>query len=252
MNPENEYPRLSKAPIVLAILEIKFTSPDEVSNDSLASLKERFSDEYPGYSTVNTAQLEFRPELVKTPISIKSTNLTSHNFISASKKHEFNLSVDTFTFKQHGEYTEWSEFKKLALSAWGKCAAFIQPGKITRMSIRYVNSIDIPASSDAVLPQQQIFKTFIAYTGQNYNKPISHYFLRYTHPPDDNMITVHFAQELKAGTGDSLPFIVDIDVLYTREENSDANIEAKFDELRIIKNQYFFNNLMPHTLDLIK
>src|SRR4051812_46875150 len=127
MAEKKQFPTISKAPIILAILEIKFLCDGTVTNNSLLSLKKVFKDSFPTHTALSSVDIQFKPELEKTPISVKGTNLDGHIFISESKKHEFFISKDTFTFKQHGNYSQWSEFKSQALKAWTLCAEEIKP-----------------------------------------------------------------------------------------------------------------------------
>jgi len=249
----NQFPKLAKAPIVLAILEIKFKTSEEKTNSNLQPLEVIFKKNFPIHNTISTAEVEFKPELEKTPISLKSTSLSGHSFISEDKKNEFFISTDTFTFKQHGEYDTWAKFKEKALSAWAKCLAVIEPKTTERLSLRYINSIEISATKNAALAQEIFLNTFIASYGSLQKTPISEYSLRYTHPLNENKIMVNFAQELRQGSGDKFPFIIDIDVLYISSEKlNDSSIQNKFDELRKIKNEYFFDNLTDSTYIQIK
>lgn len=252
---QKKYPTLSKAPIILAIMEIRFSPRPSLKVTDLKSLKGVFKETFPNHSELSSAEIKFSAGGDKTPVSIKNTGVTGQLFTSADKKHEFNLTIDTFNFKQHGPYGTWEEFKDAGLAAWEKCYQLIEPSATSRISIRYINNIEIPIAPDAKAPQLHFFKTFIANTGSVVNtKPISNYFIRYTHPAGDDNIRINFAQELKIGPPGTFPFIIDIDVLFEKQ-NSSADIQFisnKLDELREIKNHYFFDNLTEHTYNLIK
>jgi uncharacterized protein (TIGR04255 family) len=252
---QQKFPKLSKAPIILAILEIKFPAPSALKISDLRSLKGMLKDTYPHYLEVTNTEIKIEAAQDKTPVSIKNTGLAGFTFSSANKKHDFYLTLNSFNFKQHSQYESWNDFKSVALAAWEKCSELIDPVALSRVSIRYINNIEIPVAPNSHMPQQEFFKTFIANTGTVVNiKPISNYFLRYTHPAGADNILIHFAQELKIGLPDRYPFIVDIDVIYEKDNQATnlAMISNKLDELRDIKNQYFFDNLTDYTYNLIK
>jgi len=248
-----EFPKLSKAPIVLAILEIKFIAGEGVTNDHLQSLREIFQPDFPTHQRINNLEIEFKPEFEKTPVSVKSNFLSGHSFISEDKKIDFFVSVDTFTFKQHGEYDHWGKFKEKAFFIWEKCLHIVKPKKTERLSLRYINSIELSIKLSKDVPQEQFLNTFIANNGSVQKTPISQYSIRYTHPLNENKIMVNFAQELRQGVSGKFPFIIDIDVLWLDTQEFDSNLIAnKFDEIRKIKNMYFFDNLTESTYNQIK
>ncbi|TXH23716.1 MAG: TIGR04255 family protein, partial [Cyclobacteriaceae bacterium] len=121
------------------------------------------------------------------------------------------------------------------------------------LSLRYINNIEIPIQENQSIPAQNLFRTFISNDGKHKSEGISNYSLKYTHYFQESNVMVHFAQELLNGPPGVLPFIVDIDVIHTKDYKlEDIDVERKFDELRTTKNEYFFDNLTPDTLELIK
>jgi len=243
------YPRLSKAPIVLAILEIKFHTDAKVKD--LSRLKKILKEDFPTQSDRSGAEINIPPNIQTTPISVRSTGVNGYVLISESKKHELFVSADTFTFKQHGAYEDWSSFKKIGLTAWSKCDDVIKASKTTRLSLRYINSIEIPTLND-IVQQEQVFRTFIVSSVSHRTEPISTYNFRFSQMVNEKT-QVNFAQELKPGDGKSLPFIVDIDVLRIEDQKKDlALITSTLDELRNLKNKYFFDNLTDSTYNILK
>jgi len=247
-----KYPTLSKTPILVAILEIVFKSDESVKIESLRPLKGIFKQDFPNQLENKLTELQLRPDLDKTFLSLKDKGTNGFVFASETKKRDFTISTVSYNFKQHGKYSTWEEFKREALDIWIKCIPIVCPKTVSRISIRYLNSIEIDSNNELV-KAEKLFNTYIVNSGGGSQKPISNYFVRYTNPELEDNITVHFAQELKIGASGSLPFIIDIDVLFNNEMEYDYEKLSKIlDQLRIIKNDYFFDNLTDFTLDLIK
>jgi uncharacterized protein (TIGR04255 family) len=248
------YARLTKAPIVLALLQVQFrSSADSVTK--LGGVKEVLKATYPHHLVQNAAQVSINEFAQITQTGVAPD---AYSFVSESRKHEITISLDKFTFAQHGAYEDWASFKKMALDGWNKVRPLIQLTEINRLSIRYINSLEISSRSNKNEAAPKLLHTYIGYSGpagEIGKTPISTYFLRYTHQDDDRKTTVHFGQQLRSDvTKDEVfPFIVDIDVLRaTAGQPSNADIEKQFDELRDLKNFYFFNNLTESTLNQIK
>jgi len=246
------FPLLSKAPITLAILEIRYETDNTITNESLKLAKSNLKDGFPVHNFTTDAQFELRPEPLKTTLQLKSSHISGNIFMSSSRKHEILLSTKNFNFKQHGLYSNWNDFRDTAMDAWEKCLPVIKPQSISWLSLRYINNIEIPLSGAGSIPAETLFKTFVANEGSSKFQSIATYALRYTHVLD-NAITVHFGQELLQGPIGILPFIVDIDVIHSKPYGmGQINLQEKFEELRNIKNEYFFDNLTDKTLELLK
>ncbi|MFM7859478.1 MAG: TIGR04255 family protein, partial [Flammeovirgaceae bacterium] len=156
-------------------------------------------------------------------------------------------------FRQHGKYNSWADFRNAALAGWKQCQPLIRPRIFTWLSIRYINNIEIASPNNEKVLAESLFKTFIANEGKNKNQAIAAYALRYTHFHEAENVMVHFGQELLQGQLGTLPFIVDIDVIHNKSyEPTEINIQEKFEMLRDIKNDYFFDNLTQSTLELLK
>ena len=205
----SDFQRLSKAPIILSVLEVKFAPPDSMTIKDLAGLKVIFKEDFPVQVERNQAQFQFNPSSKTVPVNVQQD---AYVFTSTSKKHEILITTDSFSFLQHGSYDTWAAFKKVGLGAWIKCESFIKPTSIDRLSVRYVNSVELPYPPNTVQTQEKFFKTTIV--GPTTGKPIQQYSMRFTHPAGDDGIMVHFAQDLKPGVSGLFPFIIDIDVLY--------------------------------------
>jgi uncharacterized protein (TIGR04255 family) len=251
----SSYPQLSKAPITMAILEIRFTSPASITNEGLRDAKDVLKENYPTHNYTTNAQIELKPDQLKTIVQLKSSQISGNIFQSPDRKREILLSTVVYNFKQHGSYTTWADFRDAALDGWHKCKRLLNTELITWISLRYINNIEIPVEQNKSIPAESLFKTFIANEGQNKEQSISAYSLRYTHHTDEKNLMVHFGQELlpalPEATG-ALPFIIDIDVIYNKSHQpSDIDIDQKFEELRDIKNDYFFDNLTDNTYKLL-
>lgn len=248
-----QYPQLSKAPITMAILELRYVAEDGITDEGLRDVKNVLKDDFPTHNLTTDTQFEFKPDQHKTSLQLKNSRVSGNIFFNASRSKEIQLSTRSYNFKQHGSYSSWSEFCDSALTSWDKCKLFVKPKSISWLSLRYINNIEIPLKDNLSVPAEGLFNTYISNVGKNQKQAISAYSLRYTHFDEEKKLTIHFAQELLPGPTGILPFIIDIDVIHRDEyKPSEIDVRAKFEELRNVKNSYFFDNLTKSTLDLIK
>lgn len=256
MASKKTYPRLSKAPIAMAILEIRYNPPETLTNEGLDGVKKALEKEYPIHSYTRNAELEFRPDQQNSTslVHVKSNSISGILLQSASRKQEIQLSIKSYNFKQHGSYTTWEDFKSVALDGWNKCRPFVKPESINWLSVRYINNVEIPFKEGETVFPKDIFKTFIATEDESNLKALANYMLKFSHMDEKENLVIHFGQELLQGQNGILPFIVDVDVIFNQSSAlfSDNEIAEKFDYLRQVKNEYFFNNLTKSTLNLLK
>ncbi len=233
---------------------MQFEASPGVINAGLKEIIPRIKDWFPIHNERKSAEIHLNEALgEKTPLTVKSITDEGHSFHSESREMELILSTELFNFKRYSNYTTWESFKEEALTTWEKCVLSINPIKIKRLSLRYINNIEIDkGDDDAKINPADYFNTNISFEKPLQPPSLSNYKIRYTIPLIEEKITIHVSNNVEISVNDKYPFLIDIDVLYNDvvDYNYD-DVKKKLDELRDIKNYYFFNNLTPKGLKLI-
>lgn len=249
MTEENIYSTLENAPIILAILEVRYNSPSTSKIDDLLVLNRTLSVKYPQYNKQYVGNISFENVKEETIASI-NPKVDSYIYMSSDKQRVLTLSLKNFNFQQRGKYSNWDLFKAEAKESWEICMKELQNINVTGISLRYINKIEIPVS---VENPAEYFKTSIVSTSDASPSNVGSYQIRYIDYLTESHIHTIVAQQLEPGNGTTLPFIFDIDVHYTKQPNDSIEfLWEKFDELRTIKNRIFFKNLTDKTKNLFE
>jgi uncharacterized protein (TIGR04255 family) len=167
-------------------------------------------------------------------------------FRTADEKTIAQFRVDGFTFNRLRPYTSWEELFPQALELWHLYATVSRPEVITRLAVRYINRIMLPAGAITFEPYLRAAPVIPPELPQS----ISSFLTRVTISDPQTDIAAHVAQALEANTPEQrLIVILDIDT-YKQSEFAidDPVIKQTLQQLRDFKNIVFFNSLTEETL----
>jgi len=180
------------------------------------------------------------------PPVVQDLGLQGYVFKTSDEKTIAQFRVDGFTFNRLRPYTSWEELFPQALDLWYLYSRVSGPEVITRLAVRYVNRITLPAGAIT-------FETYLRAAPViplELPQSISSFLTRVTISDPQTDIAAHVAQALEANTSEQhLIVILDIDA-YKQSEFAidDPMIEGTLQQLRDFKNQIFFNSLTEETL----
>jgi uncharacterized protein (TIGR04255 family) len=215
--------------------------------EEFASLKTPFAERFPNVD--ERRGLQTIVDMIEgqgQPTVVKDLGLQGYFFKTSDKKTIAQFRVDGFTFNRLHPYTSWEELFPQAMDLWRVYSSIAKPDVITRLAVRYVNRIVLPAGPTA-------FETYLRTAPvipPELPQYISGFLTRVTiHDPQTD-IGAHVAQALEASPpGNRLAVILDIDAYKQREfPTDDPAIEQTFDQLRAFKNLIFFNSLTDDTI----
>lgn len=241
--------KLERAPIILAVCEIRYDDIETFDKISFKDLKNELK-EYSTYEERVTGNIMLRDLIDEKVASIQNKKIDSHLFISDNKRRDFVVSQKKFDFSQHFNYIDWLDFILEVKKVWAILTKKVGALNIRGISLRYINKIEI---SELIEDPTEYFNTSIQ-VNDKINIPfISNYSIRYTvQYPDKNQRAI-VQQSLEDFNKNSFQYIFDIDVHQDKLNTLDDSIIWKiFDDLRDLKNELFFNNLTEKTLNLIK
>lgn len=243
------YPKLGKAPIILAILQIQYRLKNFVNNQTFSDIKP-IREKYPIVNQSNSAQIEFNPNNVKTPVALKSFTNDGYSFSSKDGLKSLSISNNAFTFQLAAPYTKWSDFFKEAIEGWILCGLEDNVEIVLSQSIRYVNTFEITVEKNIIEPSEY----FNSYLVVNPKYPdYTRYLFQYSIPLDAEGVIAHIGTEIRESTTNVFPFVFDIDVICLKsQEYNIAKVKEMFEKLREYKNSIFFSTLKEKTINLFK
>ncbi|MBI4767913.1 MAG: TIGR04255 family protein [Deltaproteobacteria bacterium] len=235
-----EYPTYPNAPIIEAILDIHAFLPINVSLDQLRSLHARIQDRYPEkqerIAIKSSFNLDFKE---KRPITTGLSKIDGFLFRSSIEGKIVQSRLDGFTFNKLKPYESWILFSAEAKEMWNYYCELVNPIKINRFSLRYINKIIIPFNADI----KDYFLTGPE-IGNKLPQTFGSFFMRLEVPNEkiDSVGLINIASQPAEESG--FPIIFDIDVIRNIVISSnDEKLWLYFEELREFKNVIFFESL---------
>jgi len=233
------------APIREAVFDIQVSNTERMSQVEIENLHTLFSSKYPKKRVLN----RFFGKL-----EMKDGNGISNNtnsefrgliFSNNSNNRQVQFRIDGFTLNFLSPYNNWEELFSEAKKLWEIYNSGLNPIKINRIALRFINKIDIP------LP-------FISFQEYITNMPpipkslpqfYKNFFMQIEVPCEYEKYTAIITETIETPTKEIIPFILDIDVF--KEIHNDFNIDD-FKYLRLIKNSIFEDFITDKTRNLFK
>jgi uncharacterized protein (TIGR04255 family) len=246
-----QWPRLSKAPIVEAVLDIRVrfqTAPDA---RRLESFQEAIRDRYPVKLGRVRLETEVRVENQGQSVQqgVRRSGPDGFLFRDSTQKRTVQVRSDGFTFNWLHPYDTWEALRDEAREHWERYRETLNPEVVTRIALRYINRIELP------LP----FKEFGDYIktqpviAPGLPQALQMFFMRLEIPePQRGLVgIVTETIEPQSSDGRHLPLIFDIDVI--RETTFDPAgplVWETLEQLRDFKNELFFGSITDKTKEL--
>lgn len=253
INTAETFAHLPRAPITEAIIQIRgrVVAPwDETP--TFAQLKSALPD-YP----TSDSQRAFQQQFVFAP-GASATPPVDLGWAGAAFRNSTNTQVvnflrDAFSFSRLEPYETWSQFSAEALRLY---TIHVEQGQLTeaqRIGLRFINQFEVPSD---------IFNLGDFFTQP---LPVAHTELPLTRAlffhqdtfmvpdyPYGVTVTRTFQPASPAPTGDIIgpKLILDIDVFTSGPtQAAPAQVRARLEEMRWLKNKLFFGSLTPSTID---
>jgi uncharacterized protein (TIGR04255 family) len=221
------------APITEALIDIRVELPASVVGlQALESIHNRVKEWYPTRNKRLYLQGQFS---AGDAIGASATQTEmGFAFSSGDGKQIFQARRDGFTFSRLRPYGSWPELRDEARRLWHVYREAVNPEKITRVAVRYINQIDIPI---AATDYKDYFRT-IPEVSPDLPQGLSGFFMQLQFPQTDLWGMLVLTQA-------TLPYpatnsvILDLDVFKVTETVSDEDVWAMLETLRDRKNEFF-------------
>lgn len=242
----NNWPHLSKAPVVEGLIDIRVEHSPTVTLDSLKSACDELAADFPSREELRsvTGQFSFSPEGGPS-FSAEAPAPIGLILRSADQQWVAQFRLDGFTLSRLQPYASWENLKTRAVDLWGKYRVVAQPQKIIRVATRFINRIPLPEG-------ESFDKTFTTTFSIAASLPqaVTGFLLRVVIPFENEQSLAIVTQALPENSQDCT---FDLDAFaVTPDGLSESCVWTKLEQLRNIKNRLFFESLMQETLERFK
>jgi len=236
------------APITEAIFDIKVEGSGVDNIERLEEIHRKTQSEFPNvrkksnYSGVIT----FKPDTQNVHTENKMLPL-GFVYSNGDGSRQFQARLDGFTYNMLSPYTQWEDFSLNALQLWNIYEAVLRPTAITRIALRYINRIMLP------IPFRDFDDYFTSMPSIPKNLPqtFSGFFTQIKIPIIKENRFVILTHTIEEATSSKLPFIIDIDAFELNNIHP-RELQDKFNELRVLKNEIFENCITDETRKLFE
>lgn len=240
-------------PITEAVFDIRVSLPDATNLDVLKSFHNEVKERYPIIRDRRKIEGGFRFDAGAKPRVISSKDeIYGYMFYSSDQSSVVQARLDGFSFNKLKPYSNWEEFSKCAFDLWGIYVKIARPCKINRLSLRYINRIELPlplkSFDEYVLTSPGLAPTIDFGVANFFTKMVM------TNPEIDAIANLTEAIEQEDTVKNVLPLIFDIDVVKNVDlevSNMDAVVDI-MNKLREFKNKLFLESFTDKTKDLFK
>jgi len=143
INLKEEFPHLNSAPIVEAVIDIRF-APSSAWNE--ADLKEALAKSLSAYSKIEPLR-ETKFKFVTTGSDRfvqEDQGCVGLKFTSDNEYYVAQFNRANFVFSRLVPYQDWASFYSEAMRLWNLYDELIKTKEIGRVGVRYINCIEVP------------------------------------------------------------------------------------------------------------
>lgn len=146
------------APIEEARLDFRVIPNAELNAEDLLKIQEYIGDKYPLIAENHLYSGQVNLAEVGAEVEHKDTRIhRGYTFRASESTSEFSARVDGFGFSVGAPYDRWETFRDEARRLWDAYRALADPLAIDRVSVRYINRIDLPEAEFRV---EDYFRTY--------------------------------------------------------------------------------------------
>jgi uncharacterized protein (TIGR04255 family) len=247
INVAEKFDHLPHAPITEAIIQVRgrVLAPWE-ENSTLTRLKSALPD-YPNRESVRTIQqdLTLSPDAQPETTPVIDLGWSGAVFRNNARTHVANFHRDAFSFSRLAPYETWGQFSAEALRLYQIHLDYSQLTQAQRIGLRFVNEFDAPVDSFNIA---DFFTQPLPVAHTELPLPRALFFHRDTFIVPDYPYGITVTRTLQPASP-APKLILDIDVFTSEPFSAEpAQVRARLDEMRWLKNKIFFGSLTPTAL----
>jgi len=238
-------------PITEALIDIRVQLPNDVSLTDLGKLHDKIKGSYPDKKARKKWEgtLELKNEQ-EPHVKTAHFEIDGYHFKSPDGKQVVQYRLDGFTFSRLRPYTKWEDLFSEARKLWDVYRTNTNPVLVSRLAVRYINSIEIPSKEF----DYDDYLTAAPKIPSGLPQLLKEFFSRIVVPFPDRGANAIIIQtpSLKEDPVKSA-MILDIDVFaQVSLSPEDAKVYDILGVLREIKNEIFFGSVSEKTKELFR
>lgn len=232
---------LRNAPIIEAVFDFKVKAASDFQAEDFKVLREELAPRFPIMEAAHSSQVRIEFKAAPPDVNTEHFGHVGYFFKSQDGKQIAQFRVDGFTLNKLAPYTSWDELFPIATELWGRYRDVATPQTVTRLAIRYINHIDLPwdvADFDDYLRAGPIVPKELP-------QLVPAFLLQSLIVDSELDIAANVTQRLQTSPSEHKhTVILDIDAFKTVDlPPDDLRIEGTINQLRVFKNEIFFNFL---------
>jgi uncharacterized protein (TIGR04255 family) len=239
------------APITEAVIDIQVELSAEFELSRLEEFQKAVAEQYPAKKKqLHQVQLEwqFAPGKSEPPHGTQA--VLGYMLHSADGRQIIQVRKNGFTFSRLTPYETWERMRDEAKRLWDLYRRRVEPTRITRVAVRYINQINIP------LPLRD-FADYLNISPQlpaGMDQSLSNYLVRLEQPQEDIGAHLVLTTTMVPPTvSDICPVVLDIDVFgQSLDLTDDKMIWELLELLRLRKNAVFEACITDATREMIR
>ncbi len=239
----SDFPHLTRAPITEAVVDIKVDPGPGDFPGRLADFRPRVATLFPDEQPIFRDRVTFGVNVATSTMRDPMGSI----FWSPSKTRAVQARPDGFSVNFVSDYTNWADLKAEAQRFWTEYVAAVQPARVVRCALRYINRLEVTRGDD--LQHHLLTRPEL---GAALPKQIEEYIMRVVVPFPPRAHAAIMQTALPASPGETSAtkrtVVLDIDAFVDAILPPDSTeIWSEFENLREIKNQCFFRSLQDAT-----
>ncbi len=246
-----DYPSLSHAPIVEAIIDFRFLPSASLDLSKLGSIYSKISDTYTVKHENKETQISFVVGPDNTTQQAVTGQTIGYRFEAPNEKYVLQATLNGFTLSKLAPYQDWPRFLAEAKKLLGVFIEVSGQQTVIRTAVRYINRLELSGPTvdfdDYLVAGPKIPAGLPQGLAEFVTRNVIYY------PKLNASMILIQALDVANVTKDNFPIILDIDV--SCDETYDLKSERQWgilSELHVLKNAAFFESLTAKTLGLLK
>lgn len=246
INLDSSFPKLKNAPIIEAIIEIRTKATAEWKENLTTEKIRTLTPDYPERQTVKGYHFLFNPAIERDEQVKENQNWEGLRIFSENKSYVANFNKDYFAFSRLEPYENWDTLKAEFFRLWAIYCNVAKPADIYRTGLRFINRIPVKGVSVNVEEYIKVSKAHFT----DLPLPMITFQNQCTFSIPNYNYQTNFIQAAQS-KNDGVDLILDIDVFSIETiEIEDGTLSKKLDEMRWIKNKFFYGNITEKTKEM--
>ena len=251
--PKTVFTKLSKAPIVEAVIELKVRMAGQVDPARFLDFRDQLVEHFPVSRDMQYVQSLLHFDAEKGPQQVLETGKAGIRLESADQRWVVQARVDGVSISRLAPYERWEALRQQAEAVWPVYIRALNPTTVIRLGVRYINRVEL---ADEVIDFDRVL-TVGPKIPPALPQKLTEFFSRIVIPMEEKRATLVLVQAFDPpppAQGGALPAVVlDIDAFSEQSHEIESReIWDALERLRGLKNMAFFNCITADTLETLK